>query len=297
MGGGACPEPMLAGAGTALYYIDRFHMTKGFNGRLTRWRWPQQSHDMVGYFLLLLVFATNASVLLLFPFSLRRAWAVAGLYGLGTAAILVLLFHPRSQWLVKNRYRVACPGGRACVALTFDDGPSDETTPRVLEILRAKGVKATFFLVGREAERHPDLVRQMRTEGHAIGNHTFTHSPLFCFLTPARLRWEIERTQQVLSGITGARPRLFRSPVGLRHPFLARTLKDAGVEYISWQLRTLDTHPNRPNALRARILDRIAPGDIVLMHDRPARGTTAMISVLPEVIDRLRDRGYEFTTP
>ena len=288
---------MLAGPGAAPYYIDRFHMTKGLRARLRCRRRPQPSHETAGYLLLLLVLATNASLLLLVPFSLPRAGVVAALYGSGTLATLVLLFHPRSQWLVENRHRVACSDGRPCVALTFDDGPTEETTPRVLEILRSKGVKATFFLVGRQAERYPDLVRQLRAEGHTIGNHTFTHSPLFCFLPPARLRWEVERTQEALSEITGSRPRFFRSPVGLRHPFLARALRDADVEYISWRLRTLDTHPQRPDALRARVLDHVTSGDIVLMHDRPARGTTAMISVLPEVIDRLRDRGYEFTTP
>ncbi len=288
---------VLAGSGAAPYYIDRFQMTKGLRARLRCWRRPQPSRETAGYLLLLLVLATNASLLLLVPFSLLRAGVVAALYGSGTLATLVLLFHPRSQWLVENRHCVTCPDGRPCVALTFDDGPTEETTPRVLEILRSKGVKATFFLVGRQAERFPDLVRQLQAEGHTIGNHTFTHPPLFCFLTPARLRWEVERTQEALLEITGARPRFFRSPVGLRHPFLARTLRGAQMEYISWRLRTLDTHPQRPGALRARVLARVASGDIVLMHDRPARGTTAMISVLPEVIDRLRDRGYEFTTP
>ena len=108
---------------------------------------------------------------------------------------------------------------------------------------------------------------------------------------------EIERTQEVLARLTGRRPRLFRSPVGLRHPFLAQTLEEVGVEYISWQLRTFDTYPQGREALRARVLGRINPGDIVLMHDRPARGTSAMLSALPEVIDLLRDRGYQFTTP
>jgi len=264
--------------------------------RLT-WLRPQQAQRIVGYSVLLLIVATNASLILLVPFSMRRFWIVAALYATGTLATLFLLLHPRNQWLVANRSQVESSDSRRCVGLTFDDGPSEEMTPRLLDILREKGVKATFFLVGREAERHPDLVRRLRDEGHVIGNHTFSHPPLFCFLTPSRLRMEIERTQEVLARLTGRRPRLFRSPVGLRHPFLAQTLEEVGVEYISWQLRTFDTYPQGREALRARVLGRINPGDIVLMHDRPARGTSAMLSALPEVIDLLRDRGYQFTTP
>lgn len=265
--------------------------------RLTRSPRPQQARYMTGYLLLLLVAATHASLLFLVRFDARRLGLVAVLYAAGTLTTLFLLFHPRNQWLVANRHRVECDGSRPCVGLTFDDGPSEETTPRLLEILREKGVKATFFVIGREAERHPELLRRMVAEGHAVGNHTFSHPPFFCFLTPSRLRLEIERTQLTISRLTGRAPRLFRSPVGLRHPFLARALEDVGVEYISWGLRTFDTHPQDPDALRARILGRINPGDIVLMHDRPARGTRALLTVLPEVIDRLRDRGYEFSTP
>jgi peptidoglycan/xylan/chitin deacetylase (PgdA/CDA1 family) len=265
--------------------------------RLTRSPRPQQARKIIGYLVLLLFAATHASLLLLIGFDARRAGLALALYAVGTLTTLFLLFHPRNQWLVANRHRLRCDNPRPCVGLTFDDGPSEETTPRVLEILREKGVKATFFVVGRQAERYPDLVRRMVAEGHAVGNHTFNHPPMFCFLTPSRLRWEVEHTQATLSPLIGRRPVLFRSPVGLRHPFLAQALEDAGVEYISWRLRTLDTRPQDPDRLRARILGRIAPGDIVLMHDRPARGTPALLAILPEVIDRLRDRGYEFGTP
>ena len=112
---------------------------------------------------LVLLFAlTNASLLLLFPFSVSRLVLVAVLYAGGTAVMLVLLFHPRSRWLLDRRTEVPC-AGRPCVALTFDDGPSPEITPRVLDILREKQVKATFFLVGQQVERHPDLARRMQS--------------------------------------------------------------------------------------------------------------------------------------
>jgi len=252
---------------------------------------------MAGRLFLVLFVATHASLLLLIGASATRVWLVLGTYAAGTLTTLFFLFHPTNQWLVSNRSRVACPDSRPCVALTFDDGPSPETTPRILDLLRTKAVRGTFFVVGRRAEQHPELVRRMVAEGHVVGNHTFNHPPLFCFLTRWRLREEIRRTQHTLSALVGRPPTLFRSPVGLRHPFLARPLHEAGVEYISWQVRTLDTWRQDPETLRARILDRVAPGDIVLMHDRPAAGTEAMLAVLPEVIDRLKSRGYRFETP
>ena len=243
-----------------------------------------------------LLFAlTNASLLLLFPFSVRRLVLAAVLYGGGTAVMLVILFHPGSRWLLDRRTEVPC-GSRPCVALTFDDGPSSEVTRRVLDILRDKQAKATFFLVGREVERNPELARRIAREGHGVGNHTYSHPSLFCFLSPRRLREEIGRTQDAVVRITGTRPRHFRSPVGLRHPILKAALEREALEFVLWQLRTYDTRVLTPETLRRRILDRVRPGAIVLLHDRPGPGASAMLAALPDVIDGLRARGFELVT-
>jgi len=238
--------------------------------------------------------ATNASVLLLLPFSTERLLLAGVLYGAGTGVMLFLLFHPRNSWLVANRHTVPCPD-RPMVALTFDDGPSEQTTPRLLAILREKRVRATFFVVGRRAEAHAGLVRQLVADGHAIGNHTDSHPELFCFLTPARLTEEIERAQGAITRAAGIRPRYFRSPVGLRHPFLAPALNRAGLEYVSWGVRSFDTRAQDPSGLRDRILGRVTSGDIVLLHDRPGPGSDAMMAMLPGLIDALRARGFEFS--
>lgn len=245
--------------------------------------------------LVLLFVLTNASLVLLFPFSLRRLALTAVLYATGTAVMMVVLFDPGNRWLLDRRTDVPC-GGQPCVALTFDDGPSPEITPRVLDILREKNAAATFFVVGREVEQNPALARRMRREGHAIGNHTYSHPPLFCFLSPRRLREEIERTQDAIFRATGSRPRHFRSPVGLRHPVLKLALDRAALEFVLWQLRTYDTRALTPEALRRRILQQVRPGAIVLMHDRSGPGASAMLAALPEVIDALRARGYAFVT-
>jgi peptidoglycan-N-acetylglucosamine deacetylase len=244
---------------------------------------------------LLLFTATNASALFLFPLTLGRFFLATGLYAGGTALMLVLLFHPRSRWLAAAQCTVSC-GADACVALTFDDGPSADVTPRVLAILREKDVRATFFLVGREVDRNPTLARDVRAEGHAIGNHTYSHPSLFCFLTPRRLRDEIGRAQQAIRRTTGVRPAFFRSPVGLRHPLLEPVLEQASLRFVLWALRTYDTRALKADALRRRILDRVKPGSIILLHDRSGPGSEAMLATLPRVIDSLRAQGYRFVT-
>src|SRR5580658_5835406 len=214
---------------------------------------------------------------------------------LTTLSIVYLLFHPRNQWMVANRSRVdgASLNGRRCIALTFDDGPDPVYTPKLLDLLREKNVKATFFVIGKRADQHPEIVRRAWAEGHLIANHTWSHYSLFCFLTPRRLRTEIERGTESVRRSCGFRPRFFRSPVGLRHPLLEPYLKDAGLEYVSWTIRTRDTLTANSSVLARRIL-KAASGDIILLHDHLPGGADAMLEVLPRVIDELRERGLQF---
>jgi peptidoglycan/xylan/chitin deacetylase (PgdA/CDA1 family) len=239
----------------------------------------------------LLFLATNASLALLYPFTLSRFLLFALVYAAGTLLMLYLLFHPRNQWLVANRSRVE---GAGCVALTFDDGPDPVDTPRLLDLLREKGVKATFFVVGKRADQYPEIVRRTWDEGHLVANHTWSHPSLFCFLTPGRLRAEIERGTESIRRSCGFQPRSFRSPVGLRHPLLGPYLRDAGLEYISWSVRTRDTLTANSTVLAQRILSQAASGDIILLHDHLPAGTDVMLEALPRVIDELRKRGFDF---
>jgi peptidoglycan/xylan/chitin deacetylase (PgdA/CDA1 family) len=240
---------------------------------------------------LLLFLATNASLALMYPFTFSRFLLALLIYSAGTALMLYLLFHPRNQWLVANRSRV---DGAGCVALTFDDGPNPVDTPKLLDLLREKGVKATFFVVGKRADQYPEIVRRAWAEGHLVANHTWSHYPLFCFLTPRRLRDEIERGEESVRRSCGFRPRFFRSPVGLRHPLLGPYLKDAGLEYVSWTIRTRDTFTSNSSILARRILDNAASGDIILLHDHLPSGADAMLEALPQVIDELKARGFTF---
>lgn len=241
----------------------------------------------------LLFLLTNSALLLLFPFELPKFLLAAALYTPGTLVMLYLLFHPRNQFLVSNRSQVDT-AGRRCLALTFDDGPNPRHTPALLRILGEKGVRATFFVVGRQAEQYPELLRRVAAEGHQVGNHTYSHPPLFCFLSPRRLREEIERGQQAVVNACGVAPRYFRSPVGLRHPLLEVYLRRAGLEYISWRVRAFDTRVQEPEAIARQITGNAAPGDIVLLHDRPGEAADRMLQALPAIIDELKNRGFEF---
>jgi len=241
----------------------------------------------------LMAVLTNASLILLFPFSFSRLMLCAFLYAAGNIIMVILLFHPRCQWMVVNRSRVES-SGKPCIALTFDDGPTAEHTPRVLEILQEHGIKATFFIIGRLAEKEASLTRRICSEGHGIGNHTYSHPVLFCFLSPRRLRKEIELGQEVIRKICGHSTRLFRSPVGLRHPLLDLYLRRAGLEYISWRLRAFDTRVQKPEVITRRIINRADSGDIILLHDGSGRGVPVMLEVLPGIIKALKARGFDF---
>lgn len=239
----------------------------------------------------LLILATNASLALLHPYSPSRLYLVAWLYALGTGVTLYLLFHPRNQFLVTNRSQVDCIDR---VALTFDDGPDPVDTPKLLDILRQKDVKATFFVIGKRAEQYPEIVRRARDEGHLIASHTWSHPLLFCFLMPRRLRAEIERGAESVRRVCGFRPRYFRSPVGLRHPLLGAYLHQAEQEYISWRVCSYDTVIKKSSVLARRILKQVSGGDILLLHDHLPTGAGAMLEVLPEIIDALQGRGLQF---
>jgi peptidoglycan-N-acetylglucosamine deacetylase len=247
---------------------------------------PGMARPVIFFSLMVVI---SALLGLLYAFGFFRLFLV--ILSATTLLTVYLLFHPRNQWLVANRSRV---DGARCVALTFDDGPDSVDTPKLLDLLREKNVKATFFVVGKRADEHPEIVRRCWAEGHLVANHTWSHNSLFCFLMPRRLRDEIERCTESIRRSCGFRPRFFRSPVGLRHPLLAPYLHKAGLEYVSWSIRTLDTFSANSSALAQRILNKAKNGDIILLHDRLPGGTGAMLEALPRVIDELRKRGFEF---
>lgn len=154
------------------------------------------------------------------------------------------------------------------ILLTFDDGPDAEVTPRVLDALDKHGHKAVFFIVGAKAERHPELVREIAARGHQIGNHTYSHSPYANFLGAKHLRREIETADKAIAAACGIRPALFRPPLGISTHFMRRVLLATGHKAMGWSIRSLDTRRGPRQAVLDRIVRRLRPGNIVLLHDR-----------------------------
>lgn len=196
----------------------------------------------------------------------------------------------RASWYLRMRCRARRAGRR--VALTFDDGPDPQRTPAVLDLLARQGVRATFFVVGARAEAHPELVRRMVAEGHVVGNHSYTHSWRFPLRSLGRTVEELRRTGEVLHRITGRQPRLFRPPFGVTNPTIARAVRRLGLDPVGWSIRSLDTMGQSPERVAARILLRLHPGAVILLHDRCA-GSERLVGLL---VEGLRSRGLEPVT-
>lgn len=186
------------------------------------------------------------------------------------------------------------------VALSFDDGPDPEVTPAVLDALVKHGARATFFTIGRSLQEHPQLAERLVAEGHELGNHSWQHSRWQNFFDPGEQAREIERGAQAIAAVTGSRGKpLYRPPIGLKSPRLARAAYRHQLILVAWSLHSRDTRTADPEQVKQRVLDRIRPGDIVLMHDghdQPGRHRLACAQALPGILQGLRAKGFECVT-
>ncbi len=195
-----------------------------------------------------------------------------------------LLFH---VWHLNTVYRG--DDLQRHVALTFDDGPNPDYTPELLDLLDAYGAKALFFVVGRQAERHPDLVRAIHERGHMLGIHTYSHRNAW-LATPWRMGREIRRTRRILDDLTGERVVYFRPPWGRFNIFLPFQLRSNGLTAVLWTIAARDWLPgDRAGDIAGIVTDRLRNGAIVLLHDNggapgaPRNTLTALRLVLPRL--------------
>lgn len=166
------------------------------------------------------------------------------------------------------------------ISLTFDDGPNSDFTPRVLSLLKKNGAKATFFLIGENAEKYPELVRQIIEDGHTIGNHSYSHSKNFGFFSTEKVAAELMRSNTVLKEITGKELKMFRPPFGVTNPNIKKALRKTGHKSIGWSKRSLDTTNLSEEKILGRITKNLKKGDIVLLHD----SSTKAIAVLEQLL-------------
>ncbi|MBB3176226.1 polysaccharide deacetylase family protein [Variovorax sp. Sphag1AA] len=227
-------------------------------------------------------------------------WAIGALV-LNHAVITAAGLTPRSSLLGPNVTRLpASAVARREIAITIDDGPDPDVTPKVLDLLDAHGQRATFFCIAERVLEHPALAREIIARGHSIQNHTARHRHNFSFLGPRGFAREISRAQQVLEEVTGERPSCFRAPAGLRNPFLAPVLHRMGLSLISWTRRGFDTREGNPATVLSRLTDGLAAGDILLLHDghaaRTALGQPVILEALPKLLARVQADGLRAVT-
>ena len=179
-------------------------------------------------------------------------------------ACLIAPFLPRSSFFlpVISRGR---PQTQA-IAITIDDGPSPASTPLLLDLLAQYRLPATFFVLGDLAAAHPELIRQILAAGHSIGNHSSRHDPLLVLRRHRNLLADIDKTQQILARI-GIRPLLFRPPIGITSPRLQPVLASLDLTAVTFSCRIFDRGNRDIRNLAARVLQRLQPGDIILLHD------------------------------
>lgn len=223
--------------------------------------------------------------------------AVAANHVLLTAAGL----WPRSRLLGANLTHLPpSAAARGEIALTVDDGPDPEVTPRVLDLLDAAGAKASFFCIGERVARHCVLAGEMVARGHAIENHSQHHLKTFATLGPRRMSIEIAAAQESIAAAVGRAPRFFRPTAGLRNPFLDPILARLDLRLAAWTRRPFDTHCGNADIVRARLTRKLAAGDILLMHDghaaRTAAGAPVILEALPGLLAALRQAGLRSVT-
>lgn len=191
------------------------------------------------------------------------------------------------------------PGDRRQAAITFDDGPNPEATPRILDALKEQNVKAAFFILGSHAERWPHLVKRIVDEGHQVGNHGYFHRKLQ-FKSPAYVKRDLTLGKNAIESASGVSPSFFRAPHGFRNPWVSPIAKSLGERTVGWSLGVWDTDRPGADVIVQRTVEGTRAGSIILLHDGDGydalgdRSQTA--EAVPRIIDRLRANEFELVT-
>src|SRR5678816_4459410 len=219
---------------------------------------------------------------------------------LGTGAVVLGgavhgAFHRNSFLFGRPMTRLRSAG--LSVALTFDDGPNPDATPLILDALKARGVRATFFILGRHAEQWPDLVKRVADEGHAIGNHGYFHRKLH-FKSPSYVRTDLTLGTQALERASGYHPRFFRALHGFRSLWVTSIAHSLGQRTVGWSFGVWDSDRPGADVIVDRILSKTEPGSILLLHDGdgydPHGDRAQTAQAVPLIVDRLLAEGYRF---
>ena len=204
---------------------------------------------------------------------------------------------PTGQWFGRTFSRG--DRGSKRLALTFDDGPNDPHTLRLLEVLARSEVRATFFLIGRYVQQRPDIVRELVQAGHVIGNHTFSH-PLLTFQSSGKVKNELESCHRALTDAVGEHSNLFRPPFGGRRPGVLRVARELGLNPVMWNVTGYDWNAPSVEFVEQKVASKIRGGDVILLHDgghvQMGADRSRTVIATARLITRYKMEGYEFLT-
>lgn len=189
-------------------------------------------------------------------------------------------FDMRLQFFVPAIFKGNLAGNK--IALTFDDGPTPFTL-EIIDLLDKYQYKATFFCIGKQIQQYPDIAKKIIEKGHILANHTFTHSPKMGFLSANAVIDEIEKNQKLINQTLQITPQWFRPPFGVTNPAIAKAICQSNLSCIGWSIRSLDTVSKTPNEVYNRVIRKLKPNGIVLMHDTSKKTVLALEQLLREV--------------
>lgn len=202
---------------------------------------------------------------------------------------------PTGQWY--GRTFTGLKAGSKQIALTYDDGPNDPHTLKLLEVLAKHNVNATFFMIGRFVRERPDIARAVAAAGHVIGNHTFTH-PLLIFKSAAETRSELVDCRNALTDAIGEHSTFFRPPFGGRRPATLRIARELGLETVMWNVTGYDWNAPPASAVEGKVVRQMRGGDVILLHDGGHKGMGAdrsqTVIATDHLIAKFKDEGFEF---
>lgn len=204
---------------------------------------------------------------------------------------------PTGQWY--GRTFTGLRPGTKQLALTYDDGPNDPHTLRLLEVLARHSVRATFFLIGKYARQRPDIVREIAQAGHVIGNHTFSH-PLLIFQSESRQKVELQTCKEALNDAVGEHSNLFRPPFGGRRPAVLHIARQLGLEPVMWNVTGYDWNAPPAQVIERKVTRQVRGGDVILLHDgghlQMGADRSQTVIASDHLITRYKAEGYEFST-
>ena len=180
------------------------------------------------------------------------------------------------------------------IALSFDDGPHPKKTCEILSVLKNHGIKATFFVIGQNAEKHPEILQMIAADGHEIANHTYDHKSIYKLDSGALIN-DVRHCSDVIEKITGKRPELFRPPEGYMNDTIAHQMKGQGYNVILWRVDTYDWKGRSTSDIFQSVTKSVKCGDIILMHDYIWRKSNTA-EAIDRLIPYLKGIGYEFLT-